>query len=312
MTHREFERDPERPVDPAKVDLPPYYPDTPLLRRDWADYLESAQVLDQQVGVLLKRLEEDGLAENTIVVYHGDHGQAHVRGKQWLYDSGIRVPLIVRKPDGAGAGTVSDDLVSLLDLAPAMIQWAGIEVPSHLHGRPLEGSTPRDSIVCARDRCDETVDRIRSVRTKKFKYIRNFYSERPYLQFNAYKKKQYPAVSVLELWQKEGRLTEAQQPFMAATRPEEELYDLAADPHEVRNLAKDPAHEKTIRDLRARLDEWIEERGDLGALPEPAEVTDLARTDSRARFDEAMIERGLTPDAPPEAHVAWWEKRLLG
>jgi uncharacterized sulfatase len=312
MTHRAFERDPERPIDPAKVDLPPYYPDAPLLRRDWADYLESAQVLDRQVGALLKRLEEDGLADNTIIVYHGDHGQAHVRGKQWLYDSGIRVPLIVRKPGGAGAGTVSEELVSLLDLAPTLMQWAGIEPPPHLHGRSLDLGAPREHIVCARDRCDEAVDRIRSVRTKQFKYIRNFYPERPYLQFNAYKKKQYPAVSVLELWQKEGKLTEVQQLFMAATRPEEELYDLTDDPHEVKDLAKDPAHQETLKKLRARLDEWIKETGDLGALPEPAEVTDYARVDSRKRFDEAMKERGIAPDAGPEAHVAWWEKQLLG
>lgn len=312
MTHREFERDPARPIDPAKVELPPYYPNTPLLRRDWADYLESAQVLDRQVGTLLKRLEEDGLADNTIVIYHGDHGQAHVRGKQWLYDSGTRVPLMVRKPDGARAGTVSEDLVSLLDLAPTMMEWAGIEPPSHLHGRSLDTGAPRDHIVCARDRCDETVDRIRSVRTRQFKYIRNFYPERAYLQFNAYKKKQYPAVSVLELWQKEGKLTEAQQPFMAATRPVEELYDLEADPHEVKNLAKDPAHEKTLQALRAKLDQWIESSGDRGALPEPTEVTEAARADSRRRFDEAMIARGIAPDAGPEVHVAWWEKQLLG
>lgn len=312
MTHREFQRDPERPIDPAMVDLPPYYPNTPLLRRDWADYLESAQVLDRQVGVLLKRLDEDGLAENTIIVYHGDHGQAHVRGKQWLYDSGTRVPLVVRKPDGTGAGKVSEELVSLLDLAPTMMQWAGIEPPSHLHGRSLDTGAPRDRIVCARDRCDEAVDRIRSVRTKQFKYIRNFYPERAYLQFNAYKKKQYPAVSVLELWKKEGKLTEAQQPFMAATRPEEELYDLAADPHEVKNLATDPAHKKTLLELRAQLNHWIEESGDRGAVPEPVEVTDFARTDSRKRFDEAMLERGIAPDAEPEVHVAWWEKQLLG
>lgn len=312
MTHREFARDPERPIDPARVDLPPYYPDTSLLRRDWADYLESAQVLDRQIDTLLNRLAEDGLADNTIIVYHGDHGQAHVRGKQWLYDSGIRVPLIVRMPDGRGAGTVSEDLVSLLDLAPTMMQWAGIDVPNHLHGRPLDGDTPRNHLVCARDRCDETVDRIRCVRTKQFKYIRNFHPDRPYLQFNAYKKKQYAATSVLELWQEEGRLTEAQRPFMAATRPEEELYDLAADPHEVKNLAKDPGHEKLLRDLRARLDRWIEESGDLGAMPEPVEVTEYARTDSKRRFDEAMAERGIAPDAPPAVHVAWWEKQLLG
>lgn len=312
MTHRAFERDPERPIDPAKVDLPPYYPDTPLLRRDWADYLESAQVLDRQVGVLLQRLEDDGLAENTVVVYHGDHGRPHVRGKQWLYEGGIRVPLIVRQPGGANAGTVSENMVSLIDLAPTMMAWAGIAPPAHLEGRDIGNGSPRNHVICARDRCDETVDRIRCVRTKQFKYIRNFYPERPYMQFNAYKKKEYPAVSVLELWQKEGKLTEAQRPFMAATRPEEELYDLAADPHELNNLAKTQDHASTLSELRGMLENWIKETGDRGAVPEPVEITDYWLTESRQRFDKEMAARGLAPDAPPEAHVAWWEKTLLG
>ena len=312
MTHRDFQRDPERPIDPAQVDLPPYYPDTPLLRRDWADYLESLQVLDNQVGALLARLEEDGLAGNTIVLYHGDHGQPHVRGKQWLYESGIRVPMIVRKPDGAGAGTVSKDPVSLIDLAPTMMQWAGITPPAHLQGQPFEGGTPREFAVCARDRCDETVDRIRCVRSKRFKYIRNFYPGRPYMQFNAYKKKQYPAVSVLEQWQAEGKLNEAQQPFMAATRPEEELYDLKSDPHELRNLATDIEYKQLLERMRGQLDGWIAETGDLGAMPEPAEITEGWRKSARERLDKELIERGLAVDAPPEAHVAWWEKKLLG
>lgn len=312
MTHRPFQRDPGRPIDPSKVDLPPYYPDTPLLRRDWADYLESIQVLDRQVGALLQRLEDDGLAENTIVVYHADHGQCHVRGKQWLYESGIRVPLVVRKPDGSGAGMVSDNFVSMIDLVPTMMRWAGIAAPPHLEGRSMEQGTPRDHVVCARDRCDETVDRIRCVRTKQYKYIRNFYPERPYMQFNAYKKKEYPAVSVLELWQKEGKLTDAQRPFMSATRPEEELYDLAVDPHELNNLARTTEHAATLSELRGMLESWIKETGDRGAVPEPVEITDYWLTESRQRFDKEIAARGLAPDAPPEAHVAWWEKQLLG
>ncbi len=312
LTHRDFKRDPERPIDPAKVDLPPYYPDTPLLRRDWADYLESLQVLDTQVGALLKRLEDDGLADNTIVLYHGDHGRPHVRGKQWLYEGGIRVPMMVRKPDGAGAGTVSDDLVSLIDVAPTMMKWAGITPPKHLEGQSIESETPREFVVCARDRCDETVDRIRCVRTKRYKYIKNFYPERAYLQFNAYKKKQYPAVSVLEQWQAEGKLTEAQKPFMAATRPEEELYDLQADPHEVKNLAGDPAHAQTLASLRKHLTDWIEKTGDMGATPEPKEITDYWMDEARGRHEKVLKGRGLTLDSTPEEHVAYWEKRLLG
>lgn len=311
-THREFERDPDRPIDPSKIDLPPYYPDTPLLRRDWADYLESIQLLDNDVGVLLKRLEDEGLAENTIVVYHADHGRPHVRGKQWLYEGGIRVPLIVRKPDGAGAGKVSNNLVSLIDLAPTMMQWAGIAPPAHLQGQPMEGGTPRDFVVCARDRCDETVDRIRCVRAKRYKYIRNFFPSRPYLQFNAYKKKQYPGVSVLELWQQEGKLTDAQKPFMAATRPEEELYDLKSDPHELRNLATHVDYGQLLELMRGQLDTWMAETKDQGAIPEPTAVTDYWMEEALGRHKSVLESRGLTLESTPAEHVAWWEKKLIG
>lgn len=312
LTHRAFQRDPERPVDPDKVELPPYYPDTPLLRRDWADYLESLQVLDDQVGALLTRLETEGLADNTIIVYHGDHGRPHVRGKQWLYEGGVRVPFIVKKPDGTGAGQVSNDLVSLIDLAPTMMAWAGIEPPAHLQGRSIEGNSPREFVVGARDRCDETVDRIRCVRTKRFKYIRNFYPERPYLQFNAYKKAQYPGVSVLEQWKEQGKLTEAQKSFMAERRPEEELYDLKSDPHELRNLATHVDYVQLLEKMRGQLDRWMAETGDQGALPEPVSVTDHWMAEARERYARTMADRGLTPDATPAEHVAWWEKRLLG
>jgi N-sulfoglucosamine sulfohydrolase len=310
MTHRNFERDPDRPINPDQVELPPYYPDTPLLRRDWADYLESVQLLDSQVGALLARLEEDGLAENTIIVYHGDHGRPHVRGKQWLYEGGIRVPLIIRKP--GGAAVVSEQLVSLIDLAPTMMAWAGIEPPAHLQGRSIETGTPREFVVCARDRCDETVDRIRCVRSGRFKYIRNFYPDRPYMQFNAYKKKQYPCVSVLELWKEQGKLTDAQKPFMADRRPEEELYDLKSDPHEIRNLAADGGHRQLLEKMRGELDQWIADTQDQGAIPEPAAVTDYWMEEARGRHKVELEKRGLTLDSTPAEHVAWWEKKLLG
>ncbi len=312
LTHRDFKRDPAQPIDSDAVTLPPYYPDTPLLRRDWADYLESLQVLDGQIGVLLKRLEEDGLAENTIVVYHGDHGRPQVRGKQWLYEGGIRVPLIVRKPQGEDGGTVSESLVSLIDLAPTMMTWAGISPPSHLQGQPIDSGTPREYVVCARDRCDETVDRIRCVRTHRYKYIKNYFPDRPYLQFNAYKKKQYPAVSVLEQWQAEGKLTEAQKPFMATTRPEEELYDLSADPWEVNNIAGDAAHSEILKNLRETLQGWSESTGDMGAIPESKEITDYWMEEARGRHKKALESRGLTLESTPAEHVAYWEKRLLG
>ena len=311
LTHRTFKRDPERPIDPTQVELPPYYPDTPLLRRDWANYLESLQVLDSQIGAMLKRLEDDGLADNTIVVYHGDHGRPHLRGKQWLYEGGIRVPMVVRHPDGKGAGTVSTDLVSLIDLAPSMMAWAGIAAPKHLQGQPL-GAAPREYLVCARDRCDETVDRIRCARDHRFKYIRNYFPDRPYMQFNAYKKDHYPAWSVLEQWQQEGKLTDAQKPFMSATRPAEELYDLQADPHEVRNLASDPEYGPVRVKMAAMLENWEARTGDRGATPEPKAITDFWMEEALGRHKRTVEKRGLSVDATPAEHVAWWEQELLG
>jgi N-sulfoglucosamine sulfohydrolase len=160
------------------VVLPPYYPDHPVTGRDWADYLECAQVLDRKVGVVLRRLEEDGLSENTIVVFFGDHGRAHVRGKQSLYEGGIHVPLIIRWPGEVEGGSVNEEAVSAIDLAPTCLSLVGVEPPRHLDGIPLlghEGSalTGRRLIFAARDRCDETYDGIRCVRDKRFKYIHN-------------------------------------------------------------------------------------------------------------------------------------------
>lgn len=183
-----FTRDPENPIEPDKVKLPPYYPDYPITRRDWADYLEYIQIFDKKLGGILNRLEDNRLADNTVVVFFGDHGRAHARDKQFLYEGGIHVPLIIRWPGHIKPGTVVDDLVSLIDLGPTCLKLAGIEPPSHMEGQDFMGSdaTKRQYIVAARDRCDETYDRIRCVRTKRLKYIRNFFPNCPYMQFNSF------------------------------------------------------------------------------------------------------------------------------
>ena len=177
------------PVDPATVKLPPYYPDHPVLREDWARYLNSVIYLDIQVGKILKRLEDEGIADNTAVFLWTDHGISHARGKQFLYDEGIHVPLIIRWPGRIKPGTVREDLVSHIDIAATSLYAAGIPIPEHMQGKPLFGSgdNPRDYIIAARDRCDETLECIRCVRTKRYKYIRNFYPDRPHLQPNRYK-----------------------------------------------------------------------------------------------------------------------------
>ncbi|MBX6312153.1 MAG: sulfatase [Isosphaeraceae bacterium] len=263
-------------VDPAKVELPPYYPDDPIVRDDWANYLDAINLLDEKVGKVLKRLEDEGLTENTVVFFLGDNGQCHVRGKQFLYDGGIHIPLLVRWPGRIPPGTVRDDLISAIDISATSLKLAGIDPPKHMQGRVFLGPNadpPRTMIFAARDRCDETVDRIRCVRTARYKYIRNFYPDRPYTQPNKYKETQYPALAVMKRLYAEGKLTPEQALFMQPRRPAEELYDLESDPHEVHNLAGSAEHAAVLAKLRKALDDWMVETNDQGAIPEdPAAI----------------------------------------
>ncbi len=311
LTHRDFVRDRENPISPETVVVPPCYPDHPLTRRDWADYLESVQVLDRQVAKVLARLEDEGLADNTIVLYFGDHGRPHLRAKQWLYEGGIRIPLLARWPGHIEPGVVNEDLVSAIDFAPTSLTLAGIEPPDHMDGQVFLGPNAgkRDFVFAARDRCDETVDRIRCVRTKRFKYIRNYHPERPYMQHNNYKQGQYPVYTLMQVLHKRGELTPEQASFMAATRPREELYDLQQDPHEVHNLADDPGSREVLESLRARLDKWVEETGDHGETPEDKEA--LADWIGQARDYSPLEARGLPRDISPEEYLAWWEEKML-
>jgi arylsulfatase A-like enzyme len=265
------------PVDPGKIKLPPYYPDHPVAREDWATYLDSIQLMDQYVGKILKRLDDEGLMNNTVVIFIGDHGRCHVRGKQWLYDGGIHIPLIVRWPGKLKAGQVCDNLVSSIDISATVLRIAGIEPPKHVEGKVfLERDTKRtwkpvnkrEYIIAARDRCDETIDRIRCVRTKRYKYIRNFMPERPYTQTNAYKERSYPMLNLMKELHAQGKLTPVQALFMAPRKPDEELYDVRNDPYEVNNLATSPEHRKRLKKMRAVLDKWIKDTSDMGQSAE--------------------------------------------
>ncbi len=280
-THRPF-RAPGR-ADPARVAIPPYYPDHPETRRDWAQYLDSASELDRKVGLVLGQLEADGLADTTIVVFMGDHGQAHVRGKQFCYEEGLHIPLIIAWPPGIPApaglrpGSVDDRLVEAIDLAPTFLAFAGRPKPEGMQGRILFGDhaePAREFAFGARDRCDETVFRLRTVRDRRYRYIRNFTPDRPFLQPNQYKERSYPVWNLLKELDAKNQLTTAQKALTAATMPPEELYDLESDPHEVRNLAEsdDPDHRAVLKRLREALARWIEATDDQGRLPEPAGV----------------------------------------
>jgi arylsulfatase A-like enzyme len=263
-------------VNPDAVRLPPYYPDDPVMRKDWAEYLDSVNYVDQDVGYILGRLEREGELDNTVVFFWTDHGIAHARGKQFLYEEGIRVPLIVRAPDRVEKGSIRRDLVAHIDIAATSLEFAGIPLPGHLESRPLFGpkAKPREYVVTARDRCDETVDRIRSVRTDRYKYIRNYYPDRPLLQPSSYKDGK-EIVQRLRQLHEEGKLNEIQERVLfSPRRPREAMYDLQQDPWELNDLAGDTGHQKKLAELRGILEGWIKQSGDKGETPEREDAYD--------------------------------------
>jgi arylsulfatase A-like enzyme len=274
-THRKFHATPH--VKPEEVAVPPYEPDHPVTRTDRAAYFDSAAELDRKVGVVLDLLQASGLADDTIVVFFADNGQAHVRGKQFCYEEGLHVPLVIRwaknfpPPKHYGAGVVDDRLLMAIDLAPTMLAAAGIAMPEAIQGKPFLGdgaAAPREYVFAARDRCDETPMRLRTVRDQRYRYIRNFTPEQPFLSANRYKETSYPVWNLLKELHAAGKLTPPQEFLCAPTMPAEELYDLERDPHEIENLAGRPEHRKTQQRLRTALDEWIEATGDQGRTPE--------------------------------------------
>ncbi|MEX2173459.1 MAG: sulfatase [Pirellulaceae bacterium] len=261
--------------DPAQAVLPPYFPDTPIVRRDMANYYDNVTFTDKEVGRILQQLADDGLADNTIVFCWGDHGRGLPRHKRWIYDSGIHVPLIVRWPKTLQSnelqpGSVSDELVAFVDLAPTMLSLAGVKIPSHLQGQAFLGdkkAPPREYVYAARDRMDETLDIIRAVRDKRFKYIRNYRPDLPYAQPITY----MDEMPTIQEWRKlavAGKLAGPQAIFFQPTKPVEELYDTQADPHEVHNLAADPQFAGELTRLRAAHEKWREDTGDLGLIAE--------------------------------------------
>lgn len=262
---------------PDEVPIPPYHPDTPEVRQDWAQYYDRLTEMDAQVGRILEQLDEDGLADSTIVFYYGDHGSGMPRGKRWLYESGLRVPLIVHVPERFQhlvegqyeAGGVSRRLVSFVDLAPTLLSLAGKKPPEQWQGNaflgPYATAEPR-YLFGFRDRMDERYDMSRAVRDERFAYIRNFYPHRPqgaYLDYMF----QTPTTQVWKKLFDAGELNDAQS-FFWKPKPSEELYDLEQDPHQIHNLADDPQYADVLQRMRGALRAWMLDIYDLGFLPE--------------------------------------------
>ena len=257
-------------TDPSRVTVPPYYPDTPTVRADIARHYNNIGNVDRLTGELLAKLEEDGLAGNTLVIWTSDHGDGLPRAKRWLYDSGTRVPLLIRWPGKVEAGTVSEELVSGVDFAPTILAAAGAQVPEHMEGRVLvgaEGQPEPAYVYAARDRIDEAADRVRAVRDRRYLYVRNLMPELPYVLPSDFRN-EMPMMQELLGRHEAGLLEGTPALWFRRQRDPEELYDTRADPHQIRNLAADPAYEDILARLRAVMDARLAEGRDLALLPE--------------------------------------------
>ncbi|MBB6463155.1 sulfatase family protein [Flammeovirga kamogawensis] len=258
-------------VDPKEVNVPPYYPDIPSVRKEIADHYNQIKVTDNEIGEIIEQLKKDGLYENTIIVFFSDNGYKLLRDKQFLYDAGLHMPMVFSAPGNPlllQQKGIRKDLISLLDLTATTLNLAGISIPDYMESKDLfEKGYHRDYIIAARDRCDFTIDRIRAVRTNQFKYIKNFMTDRPLMQLQYRSHK--PTYKALMKAYKDGVPFASE--WLSDVRPPEELYDLQKDPYELHNLAENPSYKKELDALRLTLNNWIKETDDKGQYPESKE-----------------------------------------
>jgi len=258
-------------ADTQNIRIPKYFPDIPVVRKDVGRVYSNIMELDKQIGRLLDELNTDGLLDKTIIFFWSDHGGPLLRQKRAVGNSGLRVPLIVRMPNGAMAGTRVNDIVSLMDLGPTVLSLAGIKPPDYMHGKafmgPYKTKEPHRYAFGSADRFDEAVDMSRSVIDGRFVYIRNFRPELPLIYRNSYREQIDMTRTLIEMNQQDQLTGDAAYIFMK-TKPEEELYDLLNDPDEVHNLANSPEHQLKLKELRMALSAWQRTVGDLGFVPE--------------------------------------------
>jgi N-sulfoglucosamine sulfohydrolase len=266
---------PDELHDPDRVPIPPFHPDTPEVRRDWANYYDNITALDTWIAERLKELEAAGVADNTIVFFYSDHGAGMPMIKKWVWDGGLRVPLIVRFPEKyrhlapGEPGSTTDRLVSFVDFAPTLLSLAGVPVPEHMQGVAFLGDQiqpPRRYAFAIRDRMAEWYAIVRVVRDTQYQYHRNFLPHRPWTPFTSYTMTMPTAQVWTKLYQ-EGKLNPVQARYFQP-KPTEELYDLKADPHMIRNLAADPLYAEVMDRMRRELRTWQLESRDLGLMSE--------------------------------------------
>ena len=267
-----------QPTPHDLIKLPPYYPNDSVLLRDWATYLDTVRITDWHVGQVIERLKKEGILDNTVILFFTDHGISHARGKQFLYDEGSHIPLVIKGP-GIPIGQKRQDLVEHIDIAALSLAIAGIQIPPKMEGQDILSSKhqPKKFVFAARDRCGEAADQIRSVRSEKFLYIKNFFPERPHLMPSNYKDTKL-IVKRLRQLHGEGKLNSlSKQLLFSPTRPEEELYLYQEDKWQTKNFADLLKYKDILQNHRNQLDQWILRTNDPG--PETLETYILETED---------------------------------
>ena len=258
-------------VDPKAVPVPPYFPDNQVIRHDLAVNYSNLKRLDDQIAEVIGQLKEDGLYENSIIFFYGDHGGPFPRHKRALYDSGIKVPLVVKFPKNLNAGGRDNRLISFIDFAPTVLSMAGVEPPKVMQGKAQFGAfeAPKKSAYTfhSSDRFDELYDRLRAVRSTRYKYIKSFNTDISHAMPVSYRE-QMPMMQELRRLNAEGMLNNEQAIWLHPTKPAEELYDLQNDPYELKNLADNPELRDTLLIMREVLKDWMKETNDLGQYAE--------------------------------------------
>lgn len=305
--HRPFHEDAEHPVSVDQVNLPPIYPDIPLLRADWALYLESVQLLDKEVGKVIDKLKEAGVYDNTVVFFFGDHGRPHLFDKQFVYEGGLRTPLMIAGP---GIDTTQvNDLVSGIDLAVATLRLARAPVPAYMPGHDFISGNYDTLVYAQRDRTGDVFDRVRAIRDNRFQYIYNFNPQIPRSEKSSYKRGRYPAYAAMHEMNRQGTLTAVQARYFERTKPQEELYDIIHDPYETHNLIDDPTFRKVGERMRRTF--WkYQSAYDTASYPEDSLSEAQAVRTSQRYGNQILAQFGLDSTATDAELLNYWEQTL--
>jgi arylsulfatase A-like enzyme len=299
VTHRGdwwngIRRESEDPVSMDEIQLPPYFADTPEIRYDWAAYLDTVEYMDNEVGLIMQKLKDEGQYDNTIVIFIADNGRCNLRGKGYLAEPGIHIPMIVWAPGLIEPGTVIEELVCTTDISATVLKLAGAEIPDYITAKPFLGvDNPeyRQYIRSARDIWDEINECSRSITTQKYAYIKNHMPEVPWVTTQAYLELNRPALHVMRRLKAEGKLSDAEMTFFRDTKPVEELYDLEKDPDQMNNLANNPEYAAVMDEMRALEAEWLAENRDFG-------FEDLGTRQPEQELGAMITRRNVKAQAP--------------